>query len=1028
MNLANEKNPSLLGEVRATVQRTAGLPDRRVNPTVAAVITAEDDLTYFSTTLNAVLSGTVVPALIMIVDCAQEAVQNSPTQIQVPITGRTSADGIAQTQNLEIQVVTVSHALSFGDAVSKAIERGSLHSSTAYLWLLHDDSAPVDAHALELLLDTDRNSPGAKVIGAKQVNRESHTLQNVGYYISKNHRRSSLVVDGEEDQAQFDGRQDVYSVSLAGALISLRTWVNLAGTQTWYGTFGESLDFCRRVHLSGQRVVVAPKVAIAHVRARYCGLRTHEGRPIPQKEARSSYSEVMDARDRFVSSETAVWKKPFAWLASVVVSLVVFVANLFAKKPYEAVCELSSPWRALLRTPRSLMARAKLHSAGSLHYDYGTLVATHAQMSEWRQRERVLAAQRVGIVLGPLEQAHLKSLRHHRAAWIGGLAFLGLAATLIMNWKVLGAVFSGSSIFSSTLAPTGASFSQLASTATTMWSFSYATGVAAAPLPFSLVLLAISLFSGGHLAVSVGVLYLLSPILIMISAWALAGVGTRSNPLRFSAALTWGVLPGLLGIYQTANLPMLVVFIFLPLSFFFVFRAVGMYAVDAPHAPHSSVQAGAAAGIIMAFVALSEPQLVIPYFLVFAVFLGVVRHHRAMLLLMPLPSIVVLMPTFFSVIVHFRDGLWRQLFADATVADTSLLGSPGNDPAYQRVLNLINGSTVDSSSGIGRIAMLVLLVAAGLVVVAGVASLFVPSALRLSRMAWVMAASGGVLAFVAPRIAIGADSGVIVASSVLPACAFLLLGLLLAACVVSGRNDSSFELRTDQVVAQDGLNAGQVTRVSLSVILAVVSVAGIGMAGAAWAQTYTVSALKGSGMPIIASQDLEKDPGARVLGLFSDSPSHIEYAVMRTPAGDLIDTNATTQVAGILGTNQQEAQLKRISASLASSNDDTAIDQLSAMGFSGIYVPPSALTARANLVAHVTASGGTEQVVNNAETGLYVRLSSSESQNKHVNTAGEMASYTDPLRILWLVLMTLVVIAYIIVAIPRHRGTQEEGD
>jgi GT2 family glycosyltransferase len=1024
----NEKNSSLRSILHDALAAHASLSPRPVNPGVAAVITVEEDLSYFEATLDAVLNQTVLPALVIIADCApvQGEAANERVALQVPSPRR--AESLSASQNVEIQIVAAAHAVSFGDAVNKAVTAGSLRSTTAYLWLLHDDSRPQSSDALEMLLEADRNAPGAKLIGGKQVDWDDASLQNVGYFITKNHRRASLVVDGEEDQDQYDDRQDVYGVSLAGALVSLPTWMNLSGTDSWYTTFGESIDFSRRVYLSGGRVIVAPKVAIAHCRARFAGVRTREGRRIDDEQPRSSYNACVNARDRFASSEISVWAKPFLWVWSVIAALGVFVADLFAKKPYEAVCELVAPWRAFVRTPQSLAARSRLRGLPRSTSGFKSLEVSSAQLREWKQREKVFAAQLNGIVLGPLAVAHLKSLSRHRAVWISLLALIGIGASVAMYWPTLGGIFSGASLNSSILAPTGTNFSKLVETSTTMWSFSYGLGSVAAPLPFSLVLVVLAALSGGHLALSIGLFVLLAPALLMLSMWGAVGVVTRSNPLRFAAALVWGILPGVVGIYQTANLVQLVVAVFLPLSFFLVFRAVGMYALDAPRVAHSSIQSAALAGLSMMFVTLSEPQLVIPFFLVFAVFLVVVRAHRAMLLLMPLPSIVMLMPTFFSMLVHLREGLWRQLFVDAMVPDSSLSGVPGSESLFASLSSTVRHS-IAGISGTWLVAVAwVGLVAVGVLLVAALAALFIPSGLRLSRMAWVIAAAGVVLGMIAPRVAIGMDSDATVAASILPAVSFLCFGILLAACAVSGKNDSVFVVSAADTAAYKKYGASRFVRVAVSVVMGLSVLACSALVGLGWSHTATVS-VKSSGLPLIASQDLEENRGARVFGLFADSASHVEYSVMRTPAGDLIDTNATTQIAAMISAEPQEDELKNIAAQLLSSNSDAAIGKLAKMGFTGIYIPASGSTVRANLSAHVTASSGTEQVVNN-DSGLYVRLASvnETGARQRIDTTGETASYSDPLRIVWLVLVGLIVVAYLIVAIPRSRSLAQEEE
>lgn len=97
---------------------------------------------------------------------------------------------------------------------------------------------------LERLLEAWRNTPGASVLGCKQCDWEGSHLHDVGMYAG-HHAVHSLVVDGEPDQEQYDGRQDVFAVSLAGALVSMSQFTRLRGINAWLTTYSESVDFCR---------------------------------------------------------------------------------------------------------------------------------------------------------------------------------------------------------------------------------------------------------------------------------------------------------------------------------------------------------------------------------------------------------------------------------------------------------------------------------------------------------------------------------------------------------------------------------------------------------------------------------------------------------------------------------------------------------------------------------------------------------------------------------------------------------------
>lgn len=61
---------------------------------------------------------------------------------------------------------------------------------------------------------------------------------------------------------------------------------------------------------------------------------------------------------------------------------------------------------------------------------------------------------------------------------------------------------------------------------------------------------------------------------------------------------------------------------------------------------------------------------------VFVVFLAVVPRHRAMLLLIPLPSGFVIAPTIINAVHHASERSWRQLFGDVMVPLSARNGAP----------------------------------------------------------------------------------------------------------------------------------------------------------------------------------------------------------------------------------------------------------------------------------------------------------------------------------------------------------------
>jgi hypothetical protein len=118
--------------------------------------------------------------------------------------------------------------------------------------------------------------------------------------------------------------------------------------------------------------------------------------------------------------------------------------------------------------------------------------------------------------------------------------------------------------------------------------------------------------------------------------------------------------------------------------------------------------------------------------------------------------------------------------------------------------------------------------------------------------------------------------------------------------------------------------------------------------------------------------------------------------------------------------NPDEKKLSAIAAEFFSTDSPQAVSQLSAMGIGGIFVPAGSSGAQQDLRAHVSASDGAQVVVDN-DSGLYVTIHSQSGHALHIDTSGEAKALSDPLRILWVVLLSAVTFIYCLVAIPRFR-------
>ena len=999
-----------------------------VDSSVAAVITVQEDLRFFDSTFEAVLRQRILPGTIVVADCARRVSQ--PMQLTFDVIPSPAGVITTMPENKTVRVILVGadHAVSFADAVRSAIAQFDIGAEVRALWMLHDDSRPADDSCLEAMLDAWKNTPMASLLGAKQLDWPGRGLHDVGMY-ADGHKVVSLVVDGEPDQEQYDGRSDVFAVSLAGALVPLATLKAWDGIDPWFGTFGESRDFCRRICLGGGRVVVVPQARIAHARARFEGLRLRNGHAVDDDaEPADSYLAVREAQLKYAYTDVHRTWWPLLWLWSIVLALGLGVRCLAAKQPYRACCELTLPWRALPGLRGAWRARARIRRQGKVSAKaLPTLQAGAARTRQWRERQRAFLDQRDTVILGPLAKAHLRRRLARRWGMAAAAAAIAFVWVAVLYWDVLRSVFAGGSMYSAALLPTNATLAQLAQSATTSWSFADGVGISAPGAPWLLVLLVASVLTGGHVAAAVGCMFFLAAPLSVLSFWALAGVFTRSDAVRCVGALAWFAASSAMGLYDDADLPMLTVMVFLPAAFAFSFRAVGMYRTEDLVSPRASVQAAATAALCFIPAVAAEPQLLLPLMVTFLVFLMFVRSHRTTLLLIPLPAAFVCAPTLVNAVRFADEGTWRQIFGSVMLPSSTRDGSPASMDVLGVAFRAFGISVSDRPWGLVGLSVL------SMIAVLALASLFLPFMLRSSRMMWVASLSGFALALLAAHVCVAVDAAGVVAASVLPGVSFTMMGLLACVCMVAGGAVQRFsELRQSGDASSERPRAtgdSVVVRTARAILVCLLAAMVVScMVFDYVAGDHGQVRSSDSGLPMVASDYLEQDSARRILAVRADGAGSVSYASMRTRRGDLIDSSPAQRVEAASGrAGDTDKAISKDCARLLANADSDAIANLSRLGFGGIYVVrgQSSKGAFEQLSSNIGASEGTQEVVG-TNGGNYYRLTIQDIAKQHVDQTGFHEAHASIWRYAWLWCMGLVIAAYCLVALPRFRREGQE--
>ncbi len=1008
--------------------------DQSVRDDVTAVITVENDMRFFAETFAAVLRQSVLPSTIVIADCSGQTLQSVQTSFNVIPTRGDALHRMPQEHTIRVQILKVAQAKSFGEAVTKVLRNAQIDTSTKTLWVLHDDSRPADTTCLERLLDAWTNAPTAALIGCKQLDWDAVRLHDVGKYANK-HAVVSLVVDGEPDQEQYDSRNDVFAVSLAGALIPVNTLHSVRGINPWFTTYGESEDLCRRLCRAGKRVVVVPSARIAHRRARYEGVRTHDGHPSAEGRVIDTSMTQLNVKQKYSYTDVNAGWWPLLWVASIFTCLAKSIRLLFRKQPYRAWCMLCMPWIALFNIPGAFGARHRLSAVRSVsRSQLSNLIADRDQMRTWHARLKAFESEQGGLVLDPLAQAHLHRRLIRR--WVLALiaAFAAFLCVMVIYWPLFGRAFGGDSLYSSQLLATDATFKQLVQAATTTWNFGAGTGMPVPPSPWLLVLMVASIFTGGHVAAALALIFFLSAPACVLSFWALAGVVTRSDEIRVFSGLMWFALALALGLYSSANLPMLTVMVFLPAAFAFCFKAVGMYRTEQPVNPRASVQSAAAAALLFIPTVAAEPQLLLALIVIFVAFLVFVRDHRAMLVLIPFPAAFAMAPTLVNSVRYASNGMMRQLFGDIMVPVQSVNGSPkvlNLTELVWRAFNISAPTQFSNWFSVSGLTDMLLFIAVCVITVLAFLALLRPSVFRASRILWMISISGLLLSIVSAAMVIAVEPYGLASGSVLPGVVLALCGMLANIAVLSGSATKRFarlnvERQSRSVVRVIG-------RASVAIVLAVLSCAGI-FYGYQIAYRDGIGA-RDYGLPQVAQEYLRGGENRRVLALAATGSDTVAYSVMRTGSGDLIDSSAAQRAReaseGFSETSDQ-TKIAHASAQLLAQNDDDAIRQLSDLGFGGIYVVTDSAAntsskASAQLLANITSCAGTQSVVSN-DQGTYYRFTLNPANEQHIDASKAQEQSRNPWRIAWLWCLGIVVVLYCIVAIPRtHTNNQEEA-
>lgn len=208
-------------------------------------------------------------------------------------------------------------------------------------WLLPAGTIP-ESHTLAALLQAHRRSDAVGVVGPKHLDAEDGSrLVSVGISATRSGRVLDTPPPGQADQGQYDQREDVLAVPLAGMLIERSLVTKLRGWERSFGDLGGDLDLGWRAHGLGRRVVLEPRARM---------------RTIPEAAVATASTSARRREARRVAlTRAAWWTAPFLALWILVTSVVGSLGLLLLKRPRAAWRELAD--LGALDPIRGLIAR-----------------------------------------------------------------------------------------------------------------------------------------------------------------------------------------------------------------------------------------------------------------------------------------------------------------------------------------------------------------------------------------------------------------------------------------------------------------------------------------------------------------------------------------------------------------------------------------------------------------------------------------------------------------------------------------------
>ncbi len=517
-------------------------------------------------------------------------------------------------------VYTGDRRYGFGTAVGAALSQDRESAAPVrppdrqhdWLWLLHDDAVPEPDALTQLLrhvvMDRSIDITGPKLLLPRRRNQPQQ-LSEVGVSISGTGRRELTLDPGEIDQGQQDIPAPRLGVSSCGMLVRTAVWEALGGFDPALPVFRDGVEFGWRAQLSGYRVVTTPVAAMVHRQVGRAGLRP--GGVIGPRPSRLDRQLGM----LVVAGHASPRHLPLVWLRLVWSCLLHALGYLLGKVPRRSVEELAA-LAGFLRHPGRV--RAFRRRVAARQVEPGAVEVVAQLRPPWWSSLRVASeavsaavSQRYRAVAGDTDAASLDELTGDdfsttavekvQNPWLSPVVITG-ALTAVASVVAARSLFGAGSLTAPDLLPAPAGLSELWHRAV---SPIFGAPQQLPPPWLALVALGSTMTAGRPQWLVILLLTAVVP-LALVSAYPLTRRVIHDRRIRLWVAVTYALLPVLLGGTNQGRLSLSVFAIAVPL----LALAGRAIALRRPRTPEAW-RGGWAAGVVLVVLVAFEPSLLL---------------------------------------------------------------------------------------------------------------------------------------------------------------------------------------------------------------------------------------------------------------------------------------------------------------------------------------------------------------------------------------------------------------------------------